>query len=299
MSIGEWLMLLSLSVLWGGSFFFTEIALRELPPFTIVLTRVILAASILWLLVLSLGQKIPKAKSTWLVFFVMGLINNVIPFSLIVWGQTQIASGLAAILNATTPFFAVLIAGIFLSDERITANKILGLLIGFSGVILMIGPEMLLGIGSQVLAQLAVLGAALAYATAGVYGRRLKSMGLPPLVAAAGQVTASVIILTPLTLTIDKPLDLAMPSSMVIAALLGLAILSTVLAYFLYFKILASAGATNVLLVTFLIPVSAILLGVLVLGEQLQAIHFYGMVIIGLGLITLDGRLWRYLKGFI
>lgn len=296
MGIGEWLMLITLSILWGCSFFFTEIAITELPPFTIVLIRVVLAASILWGLVGLLGLQIPPMKQVWKVFLIMGLINNAIPFSLIVWGQVHIASGLAAILNATTPFFAVLIAGFFLTDERITANKLLGVGIGILGVVMMIGPEVLLGIGEHVLAQFAILGAALAYASAGVFGRRLKHMGLNPLVAAAGQVSASVLILTPITLYVDEPLQLSIPSSNVIAALFGLAVLSTVIAYFLYFKILASAGATNVLLVTLLIPVSAILLGALVLQETLHAIHFYGMALIGLGLVVLDGRLWMRLR---
>lgn len=288
----EWAMLIVLSILWGGSFFFVEVAVNVLPPLTIVLSRVGLAAIMLWIIVLISGRTIPRKRRTWLAFLGMGLLNNIIPFGLIVWGQQNLASGLASILNGTTPLFAVLVAGVFLPDERVSFAKIVGVVAGFVGVAVMMGYEALSGLGAHVIAQGAVLVAALSYAFAGVFGRRFKTLGVDPVVTAAGQVTASSLLLLPIVLLIEQPLSLKFPSFAVCAALVGLAFLSTVLAYILYFQLLARAGATNLLLVTFLIPVSAILLGWLVLDERLSVMHFVGMSLIGFGLLAIDGRIF-------
>lgn len=289
----EWAMLLALSVLWGGSFFFTGVALRALPPLSLVLLRVGLAALLLAVVLRARGLRLPRGARVWAAFFGMGLLNNVVPFCLIVWGQTQIASGLAAILNATTPLATVIVAHVLTADEKMTGNRVAGVVSGFLGVALMIGPRALSGLGTEALAQLAVLAAALSYAFAGIFGRRFGRMGIAPLATATGQVTASTLMLLPVALLIDRPWTLAMPGATVWAAVLGLAALSTALAYVLYFRILATAGATNLLLVTFLIPVSAILLGSLVLGERLEPEHFIGMALIGAGLAAIDGRLLR------
>lgn len=294
MSAPEWAMLLSLSVLWGGSFFFTRVALSALPPFTLVLLRVGLAALILSAVMPLLGLRMPRTGRIWAAFFGMGLLNNVVPFCLIVWGQTQIASGLAAILNATTPLFTVVAAHVFTPDERMTGNRLVGVLIGLVGVAVMVGPAVLAALGTDLLAQVAVLGAALSYAFAGIFGRRFRQMGVPPLATATGQVTASAFMLLPLVLVADRPWTLPLPGASVWGAVVGIAVLSTALAYVLYFRILATAGATNLLLVTFLIPVSAILLGALVLGERLAPQHFIGMALIGCGLAAIDGRVWAF-----
>ena len=292
MGVREWVMLIALSILWGGSFFFVELVVGELQPLTIVSLRVGLAALALWIFVFATGLRPPRSITPWVAFFAMGMLNNVVPFTLIVWGQTHIASGLAAILNATTPLFTVIVAGVFLADEKPTPIKFVGVAIGFFGVILMIGPKVLSGLGADVLAQFAVLGAAISYAFAGVFGRRFKTMGIDPVITAAGQVTASSILLIPIALAFDEPTNIIALGPKSWAAIVSLAVLSTAVAYILYFRILASSGATNLLLVTFLIPVSAILLGSIVLGESLEMIHFLGMALIGLGLAAIDGRLW-------
>ncbi|MBE7183880.1 MAG: DMT family transporter [Methylobacterium mesophilicum] len=291
MSPREWAMLLLLSVLWGGSFFFNGVALHALPPLTLVVLRVGLAALILNAALPLLDLRLPRERKIWAAFFVMGLLNNAIPFTLIVWGQTAIPSGLAAILNATTPLFTVLVAHGLTADEKLTSGRIAGMGLGLIGVVVMVGPSALAGLGADVLAQLAVLGAALSYAFAGVYGRRFRRMGVVPLVTAAGQVSASTLMLLPLALLADRPWTLSMPGLSVWAAVLGLAALSTALAYVLYFRILSSAGATNLLLVAFLIPVSAILLGAAGLGERLGFGHYLGMALIGCGFVAIDGRL--------
>jgi drug/metabolite transporter (DMT)-like permease len=287
----EWAMLVTLSVLWGGSFFFAEIALESLPPLTIVTLRVGLAAITLWLVVLALKLPIPNSPPIWITFLTMGLLNNVLPFSLIVWGQSQISSGLAAILNATAPLFGVIVAGILLRDESATPLKITGVVVGFAGVIVMMDLSSIAT--SSLLAQLAILAAALSYACASVYGRRFKATGLNPILVAAGQVTGSTLLLLPIALWVDGNDHYANVPTQVWAAIISLAVFSTAAAYILYFKLLASAGATNILLVTLLVPVSAILLGWLFLEESLQTPHIIGMAMIALGLSAIDGRLWR------
>jgi drug/metabolite transporter (DMT)-like permease len=290
MAARVWIWLLSLSVLWGGSFFFAKVAVAELGPFTVVFARVVLAALALALVVP------PKRNAPWRQYAVMGLLNNVVPFSLIFWGQTTIASGLASILNATTPLFTLIVAHYLTPDERIDRTKVAALLTGLVGVVVLVGHDMLAR-ESGVWGQIACLGAALSYAFAGVYGRRFKRMGVAPTEAAAGQVTASAVLILPIMLIVDRPWTLeAMPSASVWLALAGLALLSTALAYVLYFRILAAAGATNLLLVTFLIPVTAILLGALVLGERLEPRQFAGMALIGLGLALIDGRIARMVR---
>lgn len=292
MGAREWAMLIALSVLWGGSFFFVGVAVADLPPLTIVTLRVGLAAIALWSIALVMGLRPPKSVVVWAAFLGMGLLNNVIPFALIVWGQTQIASGLASILNAATPIFTVVVAGMLLPDERATPLKLVGVAVGFLGVVVMIGLPAIDG-GGRLLAQVAIIAATLSYAFAGVYGRRFKSMAINPILTAAGQVTASAIVLAPIAFTVEGPLDMAAPSLETWAAIVGLAVLSTAIAYVLYFKILESAGATNLLLVTLLVPVSAILLGSLFLNEALEVVHFVGMALIALGLSAIDGRLWQ------
>lgn len=295
MNAKVWAMLILLSVLWGGSFFFVGVAVNELPTLTIVALRVVIAAITLWMIVLIIGLPIPRSLKLWCMFLAMGLLNNVIPFLLIVWGQAQIASGLASILNAATPIFTVIVAAIFLTDERPTQLKVIGVTIGFLGVVMMIGLPAL-DTGENLLAQLAVVTATLSYAFAGVYGRKFKSQNINPIVIAAGQVTASSLVLLPIALTVDGVTTLNQASSSTWISMIGLAVMSTAIAYALYFKILELAGATNVLLVTLLVPVSAILLGSLFLDESLQLIHFIGMAMIALGLSFIDGRLWLRVK---
>lgn len=293
MGTREWAMLIALSVLWGGSFFFVGVAVREVPPLSLVLARVGIAALALWAVLAVTGARMPRVPGLWAAFLGMGLLNNALPFALIVWGQQHIASGLAAILNATTPLFTVLVAHLLTADERLTPAKAAGVAMGLLGVALMLGTEVLAGLGLGGAAQLACLAAALSYALAGVFGRRFRRMGVPPLASAAGQVTASSLILLPLALMVEQPWALPVPGAASWAAMLGLGLFSTALAYILYFRILAAAGATNLALVTFLVPVSAILLGALVLGERLEPRHFGGMALIGAGLALIDGRLLR------
>ena len=297
MGRGEWGLLLLLSVLWGGSFFFAEVAVAELPPLTLVLGRVAIAAVALIAVLRASGGRMPRDRRVLWAFLAMGLLNNLVPFSLIFWAQTAIESGLAAILNAATPFWAVLLAHLLTADERMSANRVAGVLVGLVGVMVMVGPAALGGLGRDVLAQGAVLLAGMSYALAGIFGRRFRELGVTPLATAAGQVSATALMMLPLALVVDRPWALPAPSVEAVAALVALALASTALAYAIYFRLLASAGATNILLVTLLVPVSAVLLGALVLGERLEPRHLAGMVTIALGLACIDGRPLRWVRG--
>lgn len=293
MSASNWGTLMFLAFIWGGSFFFNGIAVQELPTLTIVALRVTLAAVFLWIYVIAIGLRIPTSLGVWAALAVMGVINNAIPFTFIVYAQTSISSGLASILNATTPLFTILVAGTLLTDERFSLRKIIGVVIGFGGVFVMMGTSAFHGQSDTIIAQCASLVAAVSYGFAATFGRRFARMGVHPILVATGQVTWSSLILWPIAFWIDAPLSLPMPSMSVWWALIGLALVSTSLAYVLYFKLLQSSGATNLSMVTFLVPVSAIILGILFLGEHLTAPQLIGMGLIGLGLLVIDGRIIR------
>lgn len=290
MKLREWALLVLLSALWGASYFFFKELVGELPTLTIVLARLGLGAILLNVLVLARRGAMPRDAKRWREFLVMGFLNNALPFVLLVWSETKISSGLAAILNATTPVFSVLIAHFYTAGERLTWYKGFGVLFGLLGVLVLLGPSLLVNAGGdELLPELACIFTALVYAVAGIYGRRFKD--LPALNVATGQLTASAALLLPLALIVDHPWNLPNPSMQAWQAIVGLAVFSTALAYVIFFRLLASAGATNVLLVTLLVPISAVLLGVLFLKEAFTAQTLAGMGLIAVGLAAIDGRL--------
>lgn len=291
MSASDWALLVFLSVLWGGSFFFNSVALSDLPPLSIVAVRVGGAALVLWLALALTRRSLPLAWAFWRPLLVLGILNNAVPFTLIAWGQVRLASGPAAILNASTPLWTVLLAHVLTADERMTPLRVAGVIAGLAGVVVMVGGAAVSADPGLIAAQFACIGAALCYAVSAVFGRRFRELAVSPLATATGQVTVSSLLLVPLALAVDRPWTLAMPGAATFASLASLAVLSTALAYIVYFRLLASAGATNLQLVTFLVPVTAILLGVAVLGETLLPRHLAGMGLIGLGLAAIDGRL--------
>ena len=296
MGLQQWLMLFVLSVLWGGSFFFMKVALAELPVFTIVLLRVSSAALMLYLFLNVTKIAIPTALKVWRLFFYLGFFNNIVPFALIIYGMSDIASGLASIINATTPLFTIVVAHFATADEKMSFNKVLGVVLGILGVSLLMGSEVFAGASQSVVAMMACLAAALSYAISSLFGRQFKALHVPSSVGAFGQVFASSLLLIPIVFIFEQPLSLQMPSTMTILSILALGILSTAFAYVLYFKLIEQAGATNAVLVTLLVPLSAIMLGWLVLGEQLQFNHFLGMLSIGFGLLAIDGRVLKKLR---
>ncbi|WFP60095.1 DMT family transporter [Mesorhizobium sp. WSM4904] len=290
MTLKDWTQLLLLGAIWGGSFFFARIAVSEIHPLALVLFRVAIAAAALQLYLAVRGPSFRFAFPYAGLFFLLALTNNVVPFSLIFAGQTELGAGVASVLNATTPFWTLILANALTTDEKLSWNKLAGIALGVAGTAVMIGPGLIAGLGGPVWAKFALIGASLSYAVALMIARRFK--GVPSPVIATGQLTASTIIMIPVVLLTYGPAGLFSVSSPVWAAVLGLALLSTAFAYILYFNLVASAGATNASLVTLIVPVSAVLLGFLFLGERLAAFEIGGMALIGLGLITIDGRLF-------
>lgn len=291
MSLRIWVMLFALGLLWGGSFFFSAVAVTEIPPLVLVLFRVALAAAALHLYLAIRGPSFRLALPLAGSFLVLGLINNVIPFSLMFLGQTEIGAGLAAVLNATTPFWTVILANSLTQDEKFTRAKLAGILLGILGTAVMIGPGLFAGLGGPVWAKLCLIGTALSYALGALFARRFSA--LPPAIVATGQLTASSLIMIPVILLLFGPAALLVGSAPIWAAVLALAVISTAFAYILYFTIIASAGATNASLVTLLVPMSAILLGAIFLGERLEAFELAGMGLILVGLLVIDGRIFR------
>lgn len=291
MSLQNWALVILLGLVWGGSYFFGRVAVAEMPPLVLVMYRVGIAALVLhaWLLLRgpSFRLALPHAGS----FVILAILNNVIPFSLIFLGQTEIGAGLASVLNATTPFWTAILANLLTADEKLSGRKILGILFGIAGTAIMIGPGLLHGLGGPIWAKFALIGAAFSYGLALIFGRRFRAV--PPPIVAAGQLTASSMIMVPLILVVYGFGGVVSFSTEIWAAVVSLAVMSTAFAYLIYFHVLATAGATNASLVTFIVPVSAILLGAVFLQERLESFEFAGMALIAAGLVTIDGRLFR------
>lgn len=280
-----------LSLLWGGSFFMIELGLRGFPPNTLVFLRMALAVPPMLLILKILGQRLPADRKSWRQLFVLGAINAAFPFILFFWGQTQIDSGLASILNATTPLWGVVTAHFLTRDEKANPARIVGVFLGLAGITIMIGTDALGGISANVLAQIACLAATLLYALAAIYARTLSKSTMTPLVLATGQVLTAAIIMLPVMLLVDLPWTLPTPGRDAWAGAIGLAVPSTAIAYVFYFRLIDRAGASNAMLVAFIMPVIAIILGVVALGETVEMKELAGAVLIALGLIAIDGRL--------
>ena len=292
----DWLILGSLALIWGGAFFFIGVAVRHVPPLTYVWLRLTIAAAAMWLFLRFKGQSVDLPRSVWGSIVLLALLNNAIPFALFGWGQTHIASGLASILNATTPIWGVVVAHFLTHDERMSPRKVAGVLLGFGGVAVMIGPSLLSSLGTSALAQLACVTASLSYALAAVWARRFRTMGVSPLSVTTGQLTAGAAMMLPIALLVDRPWTHTFPPLTAWGAIVALALLCTAFGYVLYFRLIETSGATNALLVTLLVPPVAILLGGLFLGEKLAPQDFAGLALIALGLAAIDGRLLSLLR---
>jgi len=289
-----WGLLVLLGLIWGGSFFFARIAVHDVPPFTLVFLRLILAAVALHLYIAGRYGIYGLLRSHWRSFLLLGLINNAIPHAMIFLGETEIGAGLASVLNATTPIWTVIVAHYATQDEKPGRAKILGCLVGLVGTVVLVGPGAMDAAGAPLWALLLPIVAAISYGFAGVYSKRFKAIPAP--VTAAGQLTGSSLLMLPVSMLVDRPWTLAMPPASTILAIVALALLSTAFAYILYFRIMTLAGATNTSLVTLLVPPSAILLGFVFLGERLGPMQIAGMLLIGLGLVILDGRIFARRK---
>jgi drug/metabolite transporter (DMT)-like permease len=295
MNRSDWMILLFLALIWGGAFFFIGVAVRHVPPLTYVWLRLTIGAVGLWIYLMVKGERISLPRQAWGSILLLALLNNALPFTLFGWSQTHIASGLASILNATTPIWGVVVAHFLTRDERMSPGKIAGVLLGFGGVATMIGPSLLSSLGTSSLAELACVAAALSYALAAVWARRFRRLGISPLSVTTGQLTAGALVMLPMSMFVDRPFASAIPPLSALLAITALALLCTALGYVLYFRLIDRAGATNALLVTLLVPPVAILLGGLFLGETLAPQDFAGLALIALGLAAIDGRVLRNL----
>lgn len=288
MNAGQWGMVVAVGALFGSSFLFVNVAVAELPPLTLAAARALLAAPVIWLALRLGGVRLPRPGRGWIPLLIIGALTGAIPFSAIALGQRHIDSGLAGILFGAIPMFTILGSHVLLADERLSVDKVLGALIGLGGVVLVIGPEALQGLGEQVFGQAITLVAALSYALGGIYGRMRTDV--PPLLQAAGQTMGGALILVPIALVVDAPWTLA-PAPLALGALVALGVVSTALPSLLFFRLIGTVGATNTSLATFFIPVTAVALGALVLAERLPPLAFAGLALILLGAAVINGRL--------
>lgn len=289
----DWARLLSLALLWGGAYFLTRLSLAEVPPLTIVLARVGIAALTLWVAMAALRVPLPLNARLWGVMAVLGLINNAAPFALIAWGQQFVGTAVAAIVNGVTPLFTLVIAHFVLPGERLTARRVAGLLLGLAGVAVLVGPDALAGLGQSTIGTLALLGGALLYGFAIVYAR--VHSGAHPALLSAGQMTFATLMIAPLAIAIDQPWTLT-PSLPVLGALALLGIASSGMGYLLYFRLIRDVGASNASLVTLLNPIFAALLALIFLLEWPRATAWAGFALIAVGLLVVDGRVLRVLR---
>jgi drug/metabolite transporter (DMT)-like permease len=286
-----WLLIGILAILWGGTFFLIEIGLRSFPPITLVFIRVAFAVPPMWIAMRLMGQRLPSSANVWGLLTVVGALNCALPFTLFFWGQQYLDSGYASILNATTPLWGVLTAHFLTHDEKATPARIIGVLTGMAGIIVMVGPAAMKGLSNNLLAQIACVVSTVFYSLAAIYGRRLSQTTLTPMAVATGQTMTAALLMIPIVLVIDQPWTMAMPRLDATLAGLALALLSTALAYALYFRLIDRAGASNAQLVAFLMPILAVILGFAFLGESLNVGQVFGAVLIAIGLAIIDGRL--------
>ena len=291
MDKGDWATLVTLALIWGGAFLFINVAVHHVAPLTYVWLRLTVAAAGMWAFLKFRGEKLGLTRQVWGSILLLAFLNNALPFTLFGWSQQHIASGLAAILNATTPIWGVIVAHFLTRDERMSPRKVAGVLLGVAGVVTMIGPSLLANIGTGALPQLACITASLAYALAAVWARRFKGLGLSPMSVTTGQLTAGAAMMLPVALIVDQPWTHPFPPLAAWGAIVALALACTALGYVMYFRLIDSAGATNALLVTLLVPPVAILVGSIFLGESLAPQDFLGLGLIAIGLAAIDGRL--------
>lgn len=286
-----WLLIGILAILWGGAFFLIEVGLRSFPPITLVFIRVAFAVPPMWIAMRLMGQHLPTSASAWGLLAVVGALNCALPFTLFFWGQQYLDSGYASILNATTPLWGVITAHFLTSDEKATPARIIGVLTGMAGIIVMVGPEAIKGLSNNLLAQIACVISTIFYSLAAIYGRRLSQTTLTPMAVATGQTVMAAALMIPIVILVDQPWTMATPRLDATLAGLTLALLSTALAYTLYFRLIDRAGASNAQLVAFLMPILAVILGIAFLGETLHQGQIFGAVLIAFGLVIIDGRL--------
>ena len=279
-------MLVALSVIWGSAFMLVKVALEDVPPLTLVAGRVTTAFLFLGAVLVIRGRTLPRSRDAWFAFTFLGIVNNVFPFTLLTWGQQHIDSALAAILVATMPLSTVVLAHVWI-NERLTLDRALGVVVGFAGVFLLIGGDLQDITGSGTLGQLAIIGGAVGYSAGTVFARRYM-VDADPDVTAAGQTLVASVIMIPIALAVDTPFDLSVPVKAGLAwAALG--VVASGVAYLIFFRLVRHISATQASMVSYLIPITAVLLGVLVLDESFEASRIVGLAVIIFGVWVVNG----------
>lgn len=291
MTLKDWFLLIILSIIWGSSFMFLKIALVELSPFLIVFSRLVISAIFLTIVCKWRKLQFPQTPTTWLSLGFLGVINTAAPFLLISWAQQHIDTATASILNATSPIFVMILAQFFTDDEKLTVNKVFGVLAGIAGIAVMVSPSLGDNLRVANLGPFGILGGTFLYAVAGIYAKRFKL--IPSTMVSAVSLIGGMVFMAPALLVVDIP-NIAALSAKTWFAIGFLGMICTVAAYLIYFRLIAASGATNALLVTLLIPVSAFVFSVTIMNETIKATDIKGMMLIGAGLLIIDGRLLRF-----
>lgn len=298
MKLKNFLWILLLAAIWGPSFLFIKVAVQDIPPVTMVMARVALASLTLFLIIRAQGRKLPPLGRVWFHFAFMGFFAHALPFVLFSWGELHVDSALASILNGTTPLFTVILAHFLVADDRMTPLKLAGTLLGFAGLVALVAPSLLAGVQVETWGLLGMAVAAICYAVTIIYSRQ-HLRGLPPLVAPAAQLMMAAIFLLPVSLVVERPYTLPFPSLPALASLLSLSLLGTAVAFTVYYHILEKMNASELSMVTYLMPVFGVALGVVVLGEKLNWNAYLGCALILLGVMTVNGVFrfrWRLLR---
>ena len=277
-------LLLLLATLWGGSYSFIKVGVETIPPVTLIAARTLLAGAILLVLIRWRGLRLPRDPATWRLFLVQACLNSVVPFTLIAWAERSVEAGLATILSSTSPIFVVLLGLLAGTGERVSLLKLAGIASGLAGTLLIVGTEAMAGFGADLAAQLALVAASLCYGGAALFGRHFK--GLDPIMPAAGSLLCGAALLIPLSLAVDRPWTLA-PSGASIQALLALSVVSTALAFVIYFRLIARLGSVATTSVAYLRVPTGVLIGMVVLGESLAPTAWAGLVLIVGGVLAM------------
>jgi drug/metabolite transporter (DMT)-like permease len=289
----SWAMIGTMALLWGSAFFLIEIGLQSFAPNTLVFLRLAIVAPFMMITLHFMKERLPRDLASWRQLFILGALNAALPFILFFWGQAKLDnSGYASVLNATTPLWGVIVAHFLTDDEKATRLRIAGVIVGMAGIVVMVGPSAMGGMSANLFAQIACMLSTVFYSFAAIYGRKLGQSTMTPMAVATGQVIGAAIIMLPIMLYFDRPWLRPMPTQDALLATLALAVPATALPYLLYFKTIDRAGALNAMLVAFIMPVVAIAMGIAFLGETLTNGQIAGTLLIALGLVTLDGRIF-------
>lgn len=292
MKLQYWLLIILLGAVWGCSFLFNAVLIREISPLWVSAGRVTIGAAICWLVFFATRKKLPIDPNLYWQFLILGILNYAIPFALFPFAEETVASSIVGVINGMTPMTTVIVSQLWPGGEKATWNKVVGVAVGFAGAVILALPSLGVGASAQVIGLLAAFVATCCYALTLNYARRFAKV--EPYAVASASLTGAALVSVPVALFFSGVPIITRPETW--GALFGISVFSTSFSFLLVYWLLPRVGATNLSLNTFITPISAILLGVLVLHERFELIHILGIIVIFLGLVFIDGRLvkgWR------